>query len=842
MVEEAGIAIEAECRSSGRLPAQHDDPVATNDERWSPEPRAAAAAKETIEKEGPTAEAEGWSTDRLLADHNDPAAAEGVYKTEWELDISERRQTLSQEPGALLRLLRDKKLAWLNPQPDQESATTTTPANTTGRGAAICQGARSILAAEPATQPKRWTDLELCGVALSGGGIRSATFNLGVLQALRKHGLLRHVDYLSTVSGGGYVGSSYAAWMAQAAALPDTDASAFPFKHVRGRPERAEMRHLRQYANYLAPRGFMDRVKFPWLLLRGIAINLLLVSPMLAAAALATVLLIGWKIAGLPEVGEACIDPWWMPFGCPFALTKTAAIPAAAAFIAYPIAIRIAVARGIDNWSNRDRANTLAAILIMALVLAFAVELQPAAAALSLQLVSTAREWSFGGFLSWVLGVMGSLSAGFAFLRGFPLAMRIAKRLAVYVVGLTAPAVLYVLYLWLCLYLVGHLWFDDEATRVWSFGVHWPRFFAVLAVAVLVFLFCRSFVDINRTSLHRFYRDRLSKAYLFGARKDSDPIGAELPHLDKTSLAARGTCAPYHLVNAAVSLAQESDDRLRGRRADFFLFSRRFCGSRRVGYCDTDRLATVDANVDLGTAMAISGAAVDPNMGRNTNRVLKFLLGMLNLRLGYWLPNPRLLQANHWKVATRQGRFIYRLGLWQFFYELFGKMDAGNSFVHVTDGGHIENLGLHELLRRRCKIIIASDAEQDAKLSFNGLATAIRLARIDMGIDVDIDLDAIRPLADGETKLAWSRRHYAVGSIDYGPDGKGLLLYIKSSMTGDENEYIREYKTQHPDFPHEATSDQFFDEAQFECYRALGYHAADGLLLGRDWTQVVKSA
>ena len=53
-------------------------------------------------------------------------------------------------------------------------------------------------------------DLNLLGLAFSGGGIRSATFNLGVLQALSKIGLLKQVDYLSTVSGGGYIGS----WLA----------------------------------------------------------------------------------------------------------------------------------------------------------------------------------------------------------------------------------------------------------------------------------------------------------------------------------------------------------------------------------------------------------------------------------------------------------------------------------------------------------------------------------------------------------------------------------------------------------------------------------------------------
>ena len=51
------------------------------------------------------------------------------------------------------------------------------------------------------------TKLALVGLSLSGGGIRSATFSLGVIQALAKHGLLKTVDYLSTVSGGGFIGS-----------------------------------------------------------------------------------------------------------------------------------------------------------------------------------------------------------------------------------------------------------------------------------------------------------------------------------------------------------------------------------------------------------------------------------------------------------------------------------------------------------------------------------------------------------------------------------------------------------------------------------------------------------
>src|SRR6202007_753547 len=138
---------------------------------WAPSSRGAPpASEESVSQESQARDAQGWSSDRLLADQNDPAAAAGVYKAEWDLDISERRQTLSLEPGALRQVLRDKKLAWLNPQPDEaaEAANAARPEKCVTRAAAVYQGARSVLAAKPAAKPKRWTDLELFGVALSG--------------------------------------------------------------------------------------------------------------------------------------------------------------------------------------------------------------------------------------------------------------------------------------------------------------------------------------------------------------------------------------------------------------------------------------------------------------------------------------------------------------------------------------------------------------------------------------------------------------------------------------------------------------------------------------------------
>jgi hypothetical protein len=126
-------------------------------------------------------------------------------------------------------------------------------------------------------------------------------------------------------------------------------------------------------------------------------------------------------------------------------------------------------------------------------------------------------------------------------------------------------------------------------------------------------------------------------------------------------------------------------------------------------------------------------------------------------------------------------------------------------------------MGIYELVRRHCKFIICGDAEADPQMTFLGLADSIRQIQTDMGIKIDINIDPIREV-DGERK-----QHFAVGTIHY-PEGDGYLLYIKSSLTGDENVYIEEYKAANNDFPHQTTADQFFDEKQFEAYRALGNH------------------
>ena len=235
-------------------------------------------------------------------------------------------------------------------------------------------------------------------------------------------------------------------------------------------------------------------------------------------------------------------------------------------------------------------------------------------------------------------------------------------------------------------------------------------------------------------------------------------------------------------------------------------------------------LETLHPEVTLGTAMAISGAAAAPNMGTTTVRALVFVLTLLNVRLGYWLPNPRAVVGAGW-----YRRFVFRRGagpgyLWR---EALGAVTDARAFVNVSDGGHVENFALYELLRRRCKLIVAVDGEADPEMRFGGLLTLVRYAHIDLGVEIDIDLAPIRIDEHG-----LSERHFALGTIRYGddPEANGHLLYLKLSVTGDEADSMLEYRARHPDFPHQPTSDQFFDEAQFEAYRSLGYHVGEGAL------------
>ncbi len=349
--------------------------------------------------------------------------------------------------------------------------------------------------------------------------------------------------------------------------------------------------------------------------------------------------------------------------------------------------------------------------------------------------------------------------------------------------------------------------------------------FFLVVVAVATLLSWR--LDINEISMHNFYRHRLARAYL-GASRIEERRPAYFTGFDPdddlwlSDLA--NSKGPIQILNTSINITSGHELGYQERKASSFFFT-----PYHFGF-DPGRFAvqleergfrnTADGQgLTLGTVLAVSGAAINPNMGQRTSPALAFLMTVFNLRLGLWLRNPR---DSKWRLPGP------RFGLALQFKELLGAAGVDAEYVNLADGGFFDNLGIYELVHRRCRFILACDAEADPHYQFNALGNAIRRCRSDFGIDIEIQLDPLRLQENG-----FSKWHCAIGKIKYdhadagAPDG--TLIYLKSSLTGDEPEDLLNYVTRHPGFPHESTADQWFGESQFESYRMLGYHEADEL-------------
>ena len=162
--------------------------------------------------------------------------------------------------------------------------------------------------------------------------------------------------------------------------------------------------------------------------------------------------------------------------------------------------------------------------------------------------------------------------------------------------------------------------------------------------------------------------------------------------------------------------------------------------------------------------------------------------------------------------------------------EALGMTDDSYEYVYLSDGGHFENLGLFEMVLRRCHLIVVSDAGSDPLCTFEDLANAIRKVRVDLGVPITIDQKIkIRPRStDGRSPGFEDAVSFAVGTIHYTAvdiDGvDGHLIYVKPTFYGGEPVDVLNYALAHAVFPHESTADQFFSESQFESYRQLGLY------------------
>jgi hypothetical protein len=372
-------------------------------------------------------------------------------------------------------------------------------------------------------------------------------------------------------------------------------------------------------------------------------------------------------------------------------------------------------------------------------------------------------------------------------------------------------------------------------------ALYWPDLTALgewwlLGILVLLFavgwLFSRRF-NLNTFGLNQFYRNRLVRCYLGATRwqpgkrhpdsftgfDDADDMPLASLSFSSSESCQESFRGPFPIVNCTLDLGGSSDLALHTRHGASFILTPLFCGAPRekVGYAPTrakgPRETGYAREVMLGQAISVSGAAVNPNMGYNTSPLVSFLLTMFNVRLGWWFPNPGRAKWN--KTGP--------LSALDLVWELFGLAGENGNFVNVSDGGHFENLGIYELIRRRTRVIIAADAECDPELTFGSLGNVIRICETDFGAKIDIDVSSIRKPADS----CMSQAHCAVGRITYSNGTLGYLIYIKASLTGDEDVGIAQYHSAHPAFPHQSTADQFFSEDQFEAYRRLGHHVAE---------------
>ncbi len=350
-------------------------------------------------------------------------------------------------------------------------------------------------------------------------------------------------------------------------------------------------------------------------------------------------------------------------------------------------------------------------------------------------------------------------------------------------------------------------------------------FLAVPPALCLLALLAGLFVNVNRFSLHGLYRNRLVRAYLGASNPERSPdpfTGFALEdNLLLHDLWHKDAERPLPIINVTLNLVRGGDKLAwQQRKAESFSMTPFFCGNFHEGYRRSAEYGG-PSGISVGTAVSISGAAANPNMGYCSSPVLGFLLSMFNMRLGAWLGNTNRYGD---KTCNQPGP---RQAVWPLLAEMFGLTTNSGRYVSLSDGGHFDNLGLYEAVLRRNHYILASDAGQDDKFAFEDLGNAIRKIRIDLGIPI-VFKRAIRILPRSEKQAGM---YCAVADICYGKvDGEdaldGKLVYIKPTLrVGAPVPYdVYSYAASQPMFPHEPTTDQWFDESQFESYRALGFH------------------
>ena len=699
------------------------------------------------------------------------------------------------------------------------------------------------------------------GICCSGGGIRSAAFNLGALQSLHKTGELPAAQYLAAVSGGSYICAAFSMvgkrWAGASRppdgedghddSNPDLLASRPPFA-----PGSPEEQYLRNRTTYMAPDG-RSKLYLGIRVVVGLLFNLFLLALPIFVVTVVGGLLVAPFLDGLrPGCGEDCgFDPPWWLWVAPLVILALGLL------VALARVIRRAPSEAARIGSERLSTGLVmlaAAVAAVGLLLPELVEAIQPKEVDDTNVVGEAQQAggaSGAGLAALIAGVLAALRAGFASPKAVAgtvgktrkffakLSERLRGLLILVAATLAGPVlVLAIATFVLSLTLTNYESFFDP---IWLPGA------ALLALILFVGIY--AFLDITSLSLHPFYKRRLCSAYALKRVKPSDipgdRAGAGVPQEAAQGIAMErdygrlvtlsGTALdkwPALIVCAAANVSDAAATPP-GRPITSFTFSANTVGGPLVGAMRTSDYEDIfdpegdgsgrNRDVTLPAAVAMSGAALAPAMGKLAPRSYAFLLALANIRLGVWLPNPRWA-ATIDKDEPEGRRELDRYGRPRplyLFREMLGRNSLRSRYLYVSDGGHYENLGLVELLRRGCTRVFCLDASGGRPAG--ELGDAVALARSELGVEVDIDPSPLTPKGEPPTAAQDTVR----GTLRY-PDGtRGTIVYAANVMTPREPWDVRAHQLEDPRFPHDSTLDQLYTDQKFESYRRLGFEAGE---------------
>ena len=707
---------------------------------------------------------------------------------------------------------------------------------------------------------------DLTGLALSGGGIRSATFSLGIMQALARNGLLEKFDYLSTVSGGGYIGSAIT-WLASDKANSKSKQSSlhfgvhandFPFgtddpapdAGQNARDEQKRMLHfLRGHGNYLSPGEGINIISLIGVVLRGTLLNLIVWLPVFAVVFMlgfeasaaflkkGHIIWHGLESLSLQSLYEKIpeLEPWRVEEYASFELMFQLGIGIVGLLILGVVGYSLLThfTRGHEalkkmwyEWRRGMEKSSAVALIVAAL--AFVVASLPL----------TAKYLQYLGIIAIIAGIAMHLPS-------FLASVTSGKKLPI---GIIVP-------IGAGLFLYG--------VFVSAFQVADSVYGNTVATYALVLtpLITGYFVNLNYIAIHRFYRDRLMETFMPDIDKalENDTgaaVAADCFYIKDISKVNQPK-SPYHIVNTNVVLVNSDEAVYKSRGGDNFILSPLYCGSNATGWQRTEHY--MDGNMTLATAVAISGAAANPNsgvggQGLTRNRVLSLVMSLLNLRLGYWAHHP-----NNAPMGVNDLPNHFTPGAYSFLNAIaLSGFTEHRAYLQLSDGGHFENMGVYELVRRRLKLILVCDGGADPDFSFSDFQTTIRRIEDDFGARVNVDDNASPdqvlptepevPAYPPGAKFA--KQGYMTATISYADGTEGKLIYLKTTLIKDKKKInelsfkVKGYKAEHKSFPDESTADQFFDEVQFEAYRELGFRIASQMIhdlnLRNKWDDFIK--